>query len=170
MIKDIKTGLSIACIAWLPLAPIDSAAAQPLKPRDALVGTWMLVRDVNRAPDGSEKSLFGSEPLGQIIFTSDGRYGSLNLRADLPKFLASNRMQGTGDEYRAVAQGSIATFGTYRVSDDGKTLIMKPEGSTYPNWIGVEQQRTLSVSGDEMTYSLQASVGGVSTLTYRRRK
>ncbi|MES2128308.1 MAG: lipocalin-like domain-containing protein [Pseudomonadota bacterium] len=169
MIKDIKTGLSLLCLASLVF--IQPAQAKgPAAPGKAIVGTWMLVRDVNKAPDGTEKSLFGDQPQGQIIFTSNGRYASLNARADLPKFAAGNRMGGTAEEYKAVAQGSIATFGHYKVSADGKTLSMTPEASTYPNWSGTEQQRALTLAGDEMSYALQASVGGVSTLTYRRVK
>ena len=169
MIKDIKTGLSIACIAWFAFAP-PALAKGPAKPGQAIVGTWTLVRDVNKAPDGSEKSLFGDHPLGQIIFTQGGRYASFNSRADLPKFGAGNRMQGTNEEYKAIGQGSIAGFGSYKVSADGKTLSMTPEAASYPNWNGTEQQRALVLSGDEMSYSVQASAGGVSTLTYRRVK
>ena len=169
MINNIKTGLSIAAIAWFAVA-LPVSAKGPLKPGQALVGTWTLLSDVNKAPDGSERSLFGEHPLGQIIFASDGRYASYNSRSDLPKFAANNRMQGTPDEYKAIGQGSLGSFGRYRVSADGKTLYMTPEASSFPNWNGTEQQRSLTLAGNEMSYSLQASAGGVSTLTYRRAK
>jgi hypothetical protein len=79
-------------------------------------------------------------------------------------------MQGTPEEYKAIGQGSIATFGSYRVSADGKSLRMTPESSTYPNWNGIEQNRDMSIKGDTFSYKVKASVGGVSELTYRRLK
>jgi hypothetical protein len=105
-----------------------------------------------------------------MIFTGNGHYSSLNTRPDIAKFASGNRMQGTADENKAVVQGTIASFGTYSISPDGKILTMKIEGSTWPSWVGTEQKRNLTVSGDEMKYTVAASIGGTSELTYKRIK
>jgi Lipocalin-like domain len=161
-------------LASLMLLPVTDGWTQQ-KATDAkqqIVGVWTLVADINTGKDGVKKSgaAFGPNPSGQIIFTSNGRYSSLNLRPDLPKFASGNRMQGTADENKAVVQGSIASFGAYSVSPDGKVLTMKIEGSTWPSWIGTEQKRNLTVSGDELKYTVAASIGGTSELTYKRVK
>jgi hypothetical protein len=57
----------------------------------------------------------------------------------------------------AVVKGSIATYGTYSVA--GKTFTLKIEHSTFPNWIGAEQPRTITVTGDEMKWSNPAGSG-----------
>jgi hypothetical protein len=168
-----KSRLAIACIAALLASPASVAWAQQ-KAADAkqLVGAWKLVKDVNTGKDGVAKAgaAFGPNPVGNIIFTSDGRYSSVNLRPDIPKFASGNRMQGTADENKAVVQGSIGSFGTYTVSPDGKVLILKIEGSTWPSWIGTEQKRNLTLAGDELKYTVTASIGGTSELTYKRIK
>jgi hypothetical protein len=79
-------------------------------------------------------------------------------------------MQGTADENKAVVQGSIAHFGTYSISPDGKALILKVEGGTWPSWIGAEQKRDFTIAGDELKYTVAASLGGTSELVYKRVK
>jgi hypothetical protein len=100
----------------------------------------------------------------------DGRYASINTRNDLPKFASGSRLQGTAEENKAIVQGSIAHFGTYSLTPDGKLLTLKPEASTWPAWIGVEQKRNLTIQGDQMKYTLAASFGGTSELIYKRAK
>jgi Lipocalin-like domain len=169
-----KLRFAMACIAVLlsSSAPSTWAQQKAAATKEQIVGVWTLIKDVNTGKDGVVKSgaAFGPNPLGNIIFTSNGRYSSVNLRPDIPKFASGNRMQGTAEENKAVVQGSIASFGTYSVSPDGKVLILKIEGSTWPSWIGTEQKRNLTVSGDELKYSVAASIGGTSELTYKRVK
>ena len=48
---------------------------------------------------------------------------------------------------------------------------MKVEGSTYPNWTGTEQKRTVvSFTGDELKWTLPASIGGTAEVTWKRIK
>lgn len=164
--------LKIVGMAFCFLSALPSAWAQQIAAhqKQEIVGIWKLVKDTNKGSDGVEKSLFGVHPIGQIVFVKEGHYSALLMRSDIPNFAAANRMQGTADENKAVVQGVIASFGRYSVSDDGKVLTMTPEGSTYPNWIGVASKRALTIVGDEMKFSVNASVGGVSELTYVRVK
>jgi hypothetical protein len=81
---------------------------------------------------------------------------------------SNSRASGTSEENRAVVQGSIALFGTYSVEDAGKTLVMRIENGTFPNWAGVEQRRAMTLSGDEFTYTTPGS-GGVAAVVKLRR-
>jgi hypothetical protein len=47
---------------------------------------------------------------------------------------------------------------------------LKVEGGTWPSWVGTEQKRNLTISGDDMKYSLAASIGGTSELACKRVK
>jgi len=163
---------AIACIAVLLLSVMPTTWAQQ-KAADAkkqIVGVWKTVSDINKGSDGVVRSAFGPNPKGVFIFTASGRYASINTRPDIPKFASGNRMQGTADENKAVVQGSIAHFGTYSISPDGKVLILKVEGGTWPSWVGSEQKRDFTLAGDELKYTVTASIGGVSELVYRRVK
>jgi hypothetical protein len=147
-----------------------SGAAHAQTAKD-LVGTWQHVANVNIAADGKRTDTFGPDPKGMAIFSADGRFMIINLRNDLPKIAANSRVQGTADENAAIVRGSIALYGTYSVAD--KTINMKIEASTYPNWSGTESKRNILIyTGDEMKWSLAASIGGQSQseVTWKRMK
>lgn len=147
--------LSAMTVLCLAVAAPSTAIAQPAKD---LVGAWTLVSSDTVRPGGSKIPTFGDNPKGIIIFTSDGRFIYLLSRGDLPKFASNNRNTGTPDENKAVVQGSIATFGTYSVA--GPDLMIKIEHSTFPNWIGVDQKRTIAITGDELKWTNAAGAGG----------
>jgi len=59
-------------------------------------------------------------------------------------------------------------FRTYSVGD--KVLTLKVDASTWPSWTGTEQKRNIILSGDELKWSLAASVGGTAEVVLRRVK
>jgi hypothetical protein len=140
--------------------------------KQQIVGVWALVSSINTAKDGKVTNgiSFGPNPAGRIVFTSGGQYVTVNTNPNLPRFKSGNRMQGTAEEYKAVVHGSIASFGTYSVSPDGKVLALKQEGGTWALRNGTEEKRPLTLSGDEMKYTTAATVGGTSELLYKRIK
>ena len=134
-----------------------------------LVGTWTMAKNINIKADGSKADVFGSHGTGQAIFSSDGRFVVVNINPDTPKFAANNRGQGTADENKAAMLGGIGLYGTYKVVN--KEISMKVEGSTYPNWTGTDQKRTIKAyNKDEFTWSLAASIGGTAEVTWKRMK
>jgi len=147
-----------------------SGPAQAQTAKD-LVGTWQHVANVNIATDGKKTDTFGPNPKGMAIFSADGHFMIINLRNDLPKIAANSRVQGTADENAAIVRGSIALYGTYSVAD--KAINLKIEASTYPNWSDTESRRNILIyDGDEMKWSLAASMGGQSQseVTWKRMK
>jgi hypothetical protein len=100
-------------IAAITLVGSDYAVAQSLK--DQLAGTWLLVSNVNVAPDGTKRQPFGDSPKGVLILQSDGHYAAMFIRPGRPKFKANNRLQGTPEELKAAWDGALAHFGTWSV-------------------------------------------------------
>src|SRR5580765_1856020 len=138
--------LVTALVGVVSLALMGSAAAQGGK---QIVGLWQLVSDSNTQDGVTKKGMgFGSNPKGQFLFTSNGHYMSINTRSDIPKFASGNRMKGTAEENRAVVHGSIAHFGTYSVTPDGKAFILKVEGGTWPAWVGAGQKPKFTTKAD----------------------
>lgn len=127
-----------------------------------LVGTWTLV-SVTLEQDGNKSDLFGPNPQGQVTFDSNGRMSLIINRSDLPKFASNNRHAGTPEENKAVVQGSIAYFGTYSVSETDKTVATHIEGGTFPNWIGTDQKRLFTISGDELKWTTPTTSLGSGT-------
>lgn len=166
-----KRRILIAAATLLSILSFDptsrSAAAQDAKD---IVGTWAHVANVNTAADGTKSDTFGPNPKGQAIFGDDGRFSYIFHRADLPKFAANNRAQGTPEENKAVVAGLTAAYGTYTLAD--KEIIFKIEGSSFPNWVGTEQRRPIiALTADELKYTIPVqSAGGRSEVTLRRMK
>jgi len=158
----ISVGASVvfSCVA---VARADAQTAQDL------VGTWALVSVVIQSGD-VKLDPFGPNPSGTFVFGSDGRYALIFLQRDLPKILSNNRISQTAEESRAIAKGSIAHFGTYRVDETGKFFVLHIESSTFPNWNGAKQRRPFSLSGDELTYTSPGSTGVATQVVMRRAK
>jgi hypothetical protein len=165
-VERLVTRGTAALSAVLLAVAAPSADAQTA--RD-LEGTWTVVSAVAEQ-GGTRTDVLGPDPVGTLVFGADGRYALIFLRRDLPKFVSNNRASGTPDENRAVVQGSIAHFGTYRVDEAGKALIFRIEGSTFPNWTGAEQRRPFALRGDELTYTSPGSIGVATEVTVRRTK
>jgi len=132
------------------------ASAQTAK---ELVGSWIVSSVDNVSADGKRTPGFGPSPKGIVMFDDSGHYIELIVSSELPKIAAGNRMKGTPEENTAIAQGVLAFFGKYTVAD--KVVSLTVEGSSYPNWTGGLQKRTLtSFTEDEMTWTNSAGSGG----------
>jgi hypothetical protein len=69
--------------------------------------------------------------------------------------------------------GSIALYGTYKISDKDKSMSWHIEASTYPNWVGQDQKRPVnSITADELKYTNPAASTAAATtlLTWKRVK
>ena len=159
---------ALVCLGSLPLASVATAQQKSLK--EQLVGAWTLVSASSKLPDGSP--VWGANPIGLIIFTSSGHYSTQLMRSDLPKYASNNRAKGTPEEYKTIAMGSVANFGTYSVNAANKTFTISYDGSTFPNRKGAKETRPFVIEGDQLRITNPApSTGGESSqLIYRRAK
>jgi hypothetical protein len=156
--------------AWKRVAPPYALAAQSGAIKDQLVGSWTLVSADTIRPDGSKTQNFGADPKGSIVFDGNGRFAAMLMSSERPNFVANNRAQGTDEENKATVQGSIAYFGTYSVDDADKTIGVRIEGGTFPNWQGQEQKRIISgLTTDELRLINPAtSLGGKAEVVWKR--
>ena len=144
-------------------------AQKPLK--DQIVGTWTAISVENVNKDGSRRQEFGPSPKGMYIFEPNGYYVVVLTRPDVPKYASNDRLMGTAEENTAAAQGVLAFFGTYTVNEADHTLNFHIERSTFPNWSGTDQKRSVTITGDEMKYTnAAASGGGKAELVWKRAK
>ncbi|MFI5295096.1 MAG: lipocalin-like domain-containing protein [Thermodesulfovibrionales bacterium] len=127
-------------------------------------GSWILVALYNET-DGKKTDPFGPNPRGSMLLTPDGRFSMILMRSSLPKFASNVRTKGTVEENQEVVHGSVAAFGTYKVTGDKEQILnLHMEGSTFPNWDGQDQKRPITVKGDELKVTNPApSIGGGGT-------
>jgi len=160
---------------WIIIAALalfaGEAAAQDVSRR--IVGTWDFVVAEVTAPDGKKSFPFGETPKGVLIFTADGRFAQIHVASDVPKFASGNRLTGSADEYAAINRRSLALFGSYTIDDAKKTVTFKIVSSTFPNWDGEAQTRTIDkLDADEFVNTNPNVAGGRGSASnhYRRVK
>ena len=160
--------------AALVLAASGGAAqAQGKSLKERLAGTWHFVIAEVTAPDGTKSFPFGPKPRGMVIFTPEGDFMQIHIASEVPKIENGNRMNATAEEYAGIMRGTIAQFGTYTVDEEKKTFTMKFAASTFPNWDGIEQTRSIDKLTDDEMINTNPQVGagrGSAYNLYKRAK
>jgi lipocalin-like protein len=158
----------IALALVLTVAP---AGAQQKSLREQIVGSWNFVVAEVVAPDGKKSYPFGETPTGILIFTAGGQFAQIHVASDVPKIVSNNRLTGTPEEYATIMRRSISLFGTYSVNEEKKTVTFKIVSSTYPNFAGEAQERTIdNLTADEFINTNPNVAGGRGRATniYKR--
>ena len=147
-----------AAVLALTLCAGSTVAQQSLKQQ--IVGTWEFTVAEVTAADGRKSFPFGETPKGILIFTPDGRFAQIHVASDVPKFASGNRLTGTPEEYAAINRRSLSVFGTYTVDEEKKTVTYKIISSTFPNWEGEAQTRTIDKLTAEEFVNTNPNVAG----------
>jgi hypothetical protein len=129
--------------------------------KEQFIGTWKLISHKHQQSDGQVSHPFGRDAVGIAMLDANGRYSAQIMCPDLPAFASGDRLKGTPAEIRSAFEGSFAYFGTYEVNQEEHTLILHVEGSSFPNWVGMEQKRFFEFSGNRLTLTtLPILIGG----------
>jgi hypothetical protein len=145
------------------------ATAQQKSLKEQLIGTWTIVSNDNVAPDGTKRQLFGPNPKGILVLAANGHYAQIIVHPDRPNFKVNNRLEGTPEENTAAVHGTTATFGTWSVDEASTTLIVRNEGSMFPNQVGTESKRSVTLAGDQLRIgNPNPASGGRSESVWKR--
>ena len=151
----------LAAALLLATMPNTVAAQSANTLKQQLIGTWTFVRAEITAADGTKSLPFGETPKGILIFTPDGHFAQIHVAGDIPKIASNNRLTGTPEEYKAINQRSLSLFGTYTVDEDNKTVTYQIAASSFPNWEGQSQTRTIErLTAEEFKNTNPAVAGG----------
>jgi hypothetical protein len=136
-----------------------------------LLGTWTLVSHESVRPDGSRVPVYGANPGGIAFFDPGGHFIITVMRSDRVKYAIDLPTQGSVEENKATAQGTITYFGTYSVSEADRNIAIHIEASSFPNWNGTDQKRTFTIMGDQLTLTARAlQTGGYADVIWKRAK
>jgi Lipocalin-like domain len=154
------------------LLPSGRAVGHSQVSKDRLVGTWTYESVVVERTDGTRVAPFGPDPKGFITLSADGRYSLQLIRPDIPKIASKDRLSGTAEENRAVAQGVVSQFGTYSVNEAEGTLTLHVETSSFPNENGTDHERIItSISADKLQWTNPTPTSpGIAYSALRRAK
>jgi len=165
--------MRLAAIVALTLGLFGGEAAAQTSLKAQIVGTWDFVVAEITAADGKKSFPFGETPKGVLIFTPEGRFSQIHVASDVPKIASGNRLTGTAEENAAILHRSLALFGSYTVDEEKKTVTFHIVSSTFPNWQGEAQTRTIDkLTADEFVNTNPNVAGGRGRASnyYKRAK
>ncbi|HMF51780.1 MAG TPA: lipocalin-like domain-containing protein [Candidatus Saccharimonadales bacterium] len=146
--------------------PALSVEARPLKASD-LVGIWAYESAYTEFPDGRRINQFGEHPQGLFIIRPNGWYSHIVMADDLPNVASGLLKEMTPTEAEAIAEGVLAHFGTYTVNEARGTFTVTILKSSFPNFDGVTQERTvLDLTHNRLEYVNPVSSAGDDAKVY----
>jgi hypothetical protein len=120
-------------------------------PEKQILGTWRIISYEAQHADGTITYPLGQQVQGTITYTPGG-YMTVNLmQPDRPRFASGDARNGTPEEYAVAYLGYLAYFGRYEVNAAEGYVTHILEGSLYPDWVGTQQKRFFSFSGNRVT-------------------
>ena len=138
--------------------------------KEQLVGTWTLLSWEQKKADGTKVERYGTNPKGIAFFDADGRYIITVMKSDRAKYVSNTLWQGTPQENKETADGTITYFGTYSTNEIGDSITIHVEGSSFPNWNGSDQKRFVAIVGDQLTLTVRPPGGDVVDVIWKRAK
>lgn len=131
----------------------------------SLVGSWHLVSYKSRTADGTVTDLYGSTPLGQLIYDAAGHMSVHLLKPDLPKCGTLDRRKCPDSEARTAFDNYLGYWGRYQVNAGAKAVTHYIDGASVPDWVGTSQERFFKLEGARLTLTTPSmKIGGIDTI------
>jgi hypothetical protein len=153
---SIVTSTAVLAVLALPV----NAADQTLKQQ--VQGAWNLV-----SCDAKEPTCVNTS--GSLSLNGNGRYTIVIAAKNRPAVTGdAPRKNVTPEQYKSIAKGFAANFGTWSVNEADKTLTLHAEEALFPTPAGGRDTNItiVNVTADEMKTSGQA----IGNAVYRRFK
>jgi len=126
-----------------------------------LPGTWLLA-SCQPAAGSALQTICSNNPTGSLGFSPTGRYTEVVMNGGRPRGDA-DRSKITPEQYKAIAQGVVAQFGTYSVNEADKTMTLRTDTSLMGGTQGGERKINISLTGDELK-----ATSPLGTTTWKR--
>ena len=144
------------------------ALGQKQSLKEQLVGTWTLLSWEQKKSDGTKLERYGTSPKGIAFFDAGGQYIITVMRSDRAKYTSNALWQGTPEENKETADGTITYFGTYSVGEADSSIAIHVEGSSFPNWNATNQKRFVAIAGQQLTLTVRPPGGDVVDVIWKR--
>lgn len=122
--------------------------------RQKLIGAWALVEYKTQPASGAPASYpLGKDAAGIIMYTPDGYMSAQLMQPGAAKFVVGDLSGGTKDELAESMKRYLAYSGRFAVKGEGgkPVLTHQMEVSSFPNWLGNVQERTVKLEGEYLT-------------------
>jgi hypothetical protein len=132
-----------------------------------LVGSWTVISHESVRSDGSRVPVYGDAPNGMAMFDEGGWFVITVMRANRAAYASAHPAQGTAEENRVTAAGTMTYFGSYTVREAERIIDIHIEASSFPNWNAADQVRGFSIDCDKLTLTVDA-LGGHAEVKWKR--
>jgi Lipocalin-like domain len=117
-----------------------------------LIGTWRLISWENKSvEDGQISYPLGKDATGYIMYNEDGYMFVAIMSPYRLKFAGGDLLSGTKEEEAQAEETFLSYCGRYELREEA--VIHQIELSSFPNWVGVDQERLLELRGNRLTLS-----------------
>jgi hypothetical protein len=118
-----------------------------------LIGTWKLLSWENRSveEDGRISYPLGEEATGYIMYNQDGYMFVAIMSPHRLKFAGGDLLSGTPEEEAQAEETFLSYCGRYELRED--RVIHQIELSSFPNCVGVDQERLVELRENRLTLS-----------------
>jgi Lipocalin-like domain len=135
---------------------------------ERLVGVWRLVSFETHGPSDTVRHPFGRDAAGLLVYTATGHMSGQLMRRGRHVFPSSTITGGSDAEVSSAARGYVAYAGTYSVDDAANVVIHHVTMSLFPNLVGTDQRRLLTLSGDQLELRTPPEEGRTMILRWER--
>ena len=125
-----------------------------------LLGTWRLSACEGRAEDGTVVLPYTDKPDGMLMYNSDGTMMVIYMKPDRPLFESNDPGRGSNEEIRAAFEGFTAHCGRFVLDPDASTVTHHLEQALFPNWVGTQQVRFISLVDGQLSLSTPPILAG----------
>jgi hypothetical protein len=116
--------------------------------QNSLIGTWRLVSYEQHGSDGRVSFPLGEQPLGYLVYAADG-YMSVQMMARQRPSLPGGDLGAGSIEDKAAALDTYRAYsGRYEI--DGDRVIHHVQISSWPNRVGTDLVRTMTLAGGRL--------------------
>lgn len=124
--------------------------------RENLLGAWHLTSYAAESEGGVDQPL-GPDPVGVLLYTSDGYVSAQLMRRDRPPYDRAITGGGTSAQMAAAASGYLCYSGPFDLDEATGVVRHHVEVSLLPNWVGGVQIRHGQLDGDTLTLSAEVT-------------
>jgi hypothetical protein len=140
--------------------------------RAQMLGAWRLESRTVRKASGDvlRDPVLGAEPPGRLFYDVSGNMSLQLMRPDRAQAISVPSQPQDAKNARVIL-GYDSYFGTFRLNSSAGTVIHHVEGSLFPEDLGKDFERLLTVDGDRLTLGFRSKSpeGDVTrTLVFRR--
>jgi hypothetical protein len=142
--------------------------------RDKVVGTWLLVSNVEQDDQGGPVTFpLGRDAVGLIMYTPDGYMSAQLMRPGRQDYDQPDTGGSTLQQAAAAAEGYLAYSGAYDIDEAMGVIRHRVAVSLIPNWLDTMQLRHSSFEGNQLTLTAETQLQSTvvrSTLVWARAR